>query len=121
MTLCYNVSLTCSLPYLALYEAFSILGYGTIYNTSEVLRRHQERSAVAALDAKYDRQGRKFGIKQFESLWSEYSVISGEAVVPNAEELIDLYPDATVILTVRDDEEMWLASMRDTMWRQNME
>ena len=63
MTLCYNVSLTCSLPYLALYEAFSILGHGTIYNTREVLRRHQERSAVAALDAKYARHGRKFGIK----------------------------------------------------------
>ena len=41
--------------------------------------------------------------------------------MPNAEELIDLYPDAKVILTMRDDEEMWLASMRDTMWRQNME
>ena len=100
----------------ALLEAFSALGYGTVYNSREVLRRRQERYASLALDAKYAVAGPRFTLEQFESLWGEYRVISGEAVTPHAEELIDLYPDAQIVLSVRSDEEKWLRSLLDTMW-----
>lgn len=103
----------------ALLEAFQTLGYGTIYNSRETLRRHQETFCNAGLDAKYTNSGPKFELEQFESLFGEYRVISGEFVCAYASELIDAYPNAKVILSIRNDEEKWLRSLMETMWYNN--
>jgi hypothetical protein len=96
-------------------EALSILGFGTSYNTREVMRRQHTEFLVEGLRRKYE-GGRPFGREQFESLWGDYRTISGEPAYIFAEEAIALYPEAKVILTVRESEESWLRSVVDTMW-----
>ena len=99
----------------AMLEALSILGYGTSFESREMLRRGVSDFCAQGFRAKYE-GGRRFGIEQFESLWGEYRTISGEPAYMFAAEAIELYPDAKVVLTVRDDEEKWLTSLCDTMW-----
>ena len=99
-------------------EALAILGYGTSYNSREMLRRGHEGLLAQGFRAKHE-GGRPFGIEQFESVYGDYCTISGEPAYMFAEECIELYPDAKVILTVRDDEEKWLSSLSDTMWYGN--
>lgn len=97
-------------------DALSILGYGTAYNSRELVSRSQEVFAAEALHAKFGKKGKEWDIEQFESIWGEYRAISGELASCMAEECIKFYPDAKVILTVREDEEVWLASLMETMW-----
>lgn len=99
-------------------EALSILGYGTSYNSREMLRRgHTEY--LGDLFRKKHESGRTPEIEQLESLWGDYRTISGEPAYIFAKETIELYPDTKVILTVRDDEQKWLRSLEDTMWYGN--
>ena len=101
--------------YLAMLEALTILGYGTSYNAREMLRRNHTRFCAEGLQAKYE-GGHPFGLEQFESLWGDYRTISGEPAYIFAKECLELYPEAKVILTMRDDEKNWLRSVSDTMW-----
>ncbi len=105
-------------PQSAMLEALSILGYGTAYNTRETARRHQMAFIGRMAEAKHSYNAQRWppNIEQFESLWGEYRAISGDSVYPFAEEIIPLYPDAKIILTVREDEERWLKSFEETMW-----
>lgn len=103
---------------LAMLEAMSVLGYGTSYNSREMLRRGQSTYAAELLRAKHE-DGRPPEIEQLESLWGDYRTISGEPAYIFAKEAIQMYPDAKVILTVRDDEQKWLRSLEATMWYGN--
>ena len=99
-------------------EALSVLGYGTSYNSREMLRRgHTEY--CAELFRKKHESGWTPEIEQLESLWGDYRTISGEPAYMFAKENIELYPDTKVILTIRDDEQRWLRSVEDTMWYGN--
>ena len=99
-------------------EALSILGYGTSYNSREMLRRGHTEYIAELFRAKHEK-GRMPDIEQLESLWGDYRTISGEPAYTFAKECIQLYPDTKVILTVRDDEEKWLRSLEDSMWYGN--
>ena len=81
-----------------------------------MVKRQQHLFCAQGLRAKYEGIGRPFSREQFESLWGEYRTISGEPAFSFAAECIELYPDAKVILTVRDNEQQWLASISNTMW-----
>lgn len=103
-----------------MYEAMEILGYGTLYNSREALRRNLCTFVGTMLTDKYEARGPwPPRIEQFESLWGEYRAISGEVAYAFSEEIIPLYPDAKIILTVRDDEEKWFASSMNTSWYNN--
>lgn len=97
-------------------EAMKILGYGTMYNSREMWRRNHSAFLSLATDAKYLNKGQRFSREQFESIWGEYRAISGEPAIMFKEELLELYPDAKVILTIRDDEDVWFQSVLDTLW-----
>ncbi|KAF2487430.1 hypothetical protein BDY17DRAFT_319975 [Neohortaea acidophila] len=104
----------------SMYEAMEILGYGTLYNSREALRRNLCTFVGTMLTDKYEARGPwPPRIEQFESLWGEYRAISGEVAYAFSEEIIPLYPDAKIILTVRDDEEKWFASSMNTSWYNN--
>lgn len=99
-------------------EALSILGYGTSYNTREMLKRNHSSFCAEGLRRKHE-DGKVFDVEQYESLWGEYRTISGEPAYIFAKECIQLYPDAKVILTVRDDEQEWHRSLLNTMWKRH--
>lgn len=96
-------------------EALSILGYDTAYNAREMLKRGHAEFLAEGLRRKYD-GGLQYRLEQFESIWGEYSVISGEPASLFAAECICLYPDAKVILTVRESEGVWFQSFMKTIW-----
>lgn len=76
-------------------EALSILGYGTSYNSREMLRRGHSLYAAELFRAKHE-DARTPEIEQLESLWGDYRTISGEPAYIFAKECIELYPDAKV-------------------------
>lgn len=86
-----------------------------MYNSREALRRSTLPFTGHLLERKY-RDDHPPTIEQLESCWGEYRAISGEPVYVFAEECIEYYPDAKVILTVRDDEEKWFSSLEQTIW-----
>jgi hypothetical protein len=104
---------------IAMLEALSILGFGTSYNTREALKRSHMDFLSEGFRRKYE-GGPQFGLEQFESLWGDYRTILGEPTITFAAEVIELYPDAKVILTVRKNEDAWLRSISDTMWYNNL-
>lgn len=92
-----------------------ILGYGDIYSVRDTMRLHQAPFVATLFRKRLTGIGPPYGVEQFESLWGEHTCISGEVVSCFAEELIQLYPEAKVILTVRD-EDAWLHSITRTFW-----
>lgn len=101
-----------------MYEAMAVLGYGTLYNPREALRRNLFPYIGSMLRNKHESQGPLWPppIERFESMWGDFRAISGDVVWPFAEEVIALYPEAKIVLTVRDDEEKWFASAFNTSW-----
>lgn len=87
---------------------------------------------VEAFQAKFEGKGKKWGRKEWDALLGHCMVslrqtfISRELIPKEAvtdmpvicfcEDLIDAYPDAKVILTVRDSEDVWYQSVADTIW-----
>ncbi|KAF2173732.1 hypothetical protein M409DRAFT_16006 [Zasmidium cellare ATCC 36951] len=100
----------------SMLEAMNILGYGDIYNSRVMVRKHQGPFCGTILNKRLTGIGPPYGLEQFESLYGEHTCISGETVAPMAEDIIKAYPEAKVILTVRDDEDEWLASLCSTLW-----
>lgn len=97
-------------------EAMKILGYGDIFSTRDMIQRGQGSFCAAILESKMTGVGMPFGIEQFESLFGDYRVVSGEFPAYMAEDVIKAYPDSKIILTVRSDEEKWLQSLLSSMW-----
>lgn len=81
-----------------------------------MVRRHQAIHAGTLLNKRMTGIGPPYGLEQFESFFGEHICISGELVASMAEDVIKAYPEAKVILTVRDDEDRWLQSLLNTMW-----
>lgn len=85
-------------------------------DSRDMVRKHQAPFCAAILRKRMTGIGPPYGLEQFESLYGEHTCISGETVAPMAEDIIKAYPEAKVILTVRDDEEQWHQSLCNTMW-----
>ncbi|KAK4614255.1 hypothetical protein CLAFUW4_09668 [Fulvia fulva] len=100
----------------SILEAMKILGYGDIWNAREMLRNHQTGFCGNMLHNKLTASGKQPEVEQFESLFRGFRHISGEFVSCMAADLIRAYPEAKVILTVREDEERWLRSVLETLW-----
>lgn len=100
----------------AMLEAMKTLGFGDIWNSREMLRRHQTVFCGGILNNKLSGVWPRPDLETFESIFGEYHCISGEFVSAMAEDLIRAYPDAKIILTIREDEERWLQSFLSTLW-----
>ncbi|GME41039.1 hypothetical protein LSUB1_G006800 [Neofusicoccum parvum] len=96
-------------------DGLALLGYGPIYHMREVGKNKHQPSWIAALEAKFEGKGKEFGREEFDSFLSGYSGVSDYPAAIFAEELIAAYPDAKVILSIRD-EDGWYNSMMDTLW-----
>ena len=69
---------------------------------------------MEALKAKYDGVGKPYGREEFDRLLGHCQAVSDIPAVVFSEELIRAYPDAKVILTLRDVD-AWYASNLKTM------
>ncbi|GES59701.1 NAD dependent epimerase/dehydratase [Aspergillus terreus] len=107
----------------SLMEALRILGYNEAYHGWVALLNNPRDYAMwqKALHAKYDGIGKPFGREEFDRLLGHCQAVSDIPALCFTEELIKAYPEAKVILTVRDIDE-WQRSIetifaRSGKWR----
>ncbi|PYH95487.1 hypothetical protein BO71DRAFT_449343 [Aspergillus ellipticus CBS 707.79] len=86
----------------SLADALGQLGLGPIYHMREVARNKHQTKWIAALEAKFEGKGSPFGRSEFASFLGGFV-------------LIGAFPNAKIILTVRD-EDKWFDSMMATLW-----
>ena len=91
--------------------AFNILGL-TSYHSILFFSNIKDCTAWnAALDAKFFNQGPPFTKRDWDALLGSFSAVSADPpAIAFAEELIQMYPDAKIILVERDIE-AWFESM----------
>lgn len=90
---------------LSLKHALEILGTGPCYHFTELLKRRHVSRWLAVLDG---------ATPDWDALFMGYSATVDWPGVTYYRELAAFYPDAKVILTVRDPEQ-WHASLKDAL------
>lgn len=64
----------------AIAEALTLLGYNKTYHMKEVFMRGDYPFWIAAMDAKYEGKGKRFGLEEFDEFLGEYMVSIPAAV-----------------------------------------
>ncbi|KAL2870902.1 uncharacterized protein BJX67DRAFT_377527 [Aspergillus lucknowensis] len=103
---------------MSLYRALQELGY-TCYHMAEAALDYRNDSLecwIEAIDAKYNGIGDDYRGQEFDRMLSRYDAVTDVPNILFAEELMDAYPNAQIILTTRDVNE-WLPSMERTFFR----
>ena len=90
---------------LSLKQALEILGIGRCYHFTELLKRRHATRWLAILDG---------APPDWDDVFSGYSATVDWPAVSYYRELADYYPDAKIILTIRDPEQ-WHASLKDAL------
>ncbi|PKX89898.1 sulfotransferase family protein [Aspergillus novofumigatus IBT 16806] len=102
---------TCSLM-----RALKYLGYYDAYHGYDAIFKNPRDCEMwyAALCAKYDGIGKVFGREEFDKLLGHCQAVFALPALCLAEDLVNAYPDAKVILTYRDVDE-WHQSVKQTI------
>ncbi|KAK6194027.1 hypothetical protein LQW54_011876 [Pestalotiopsis sp. IQ-011] len=95
-------------------EALAQLGISPVYHMREVGKNKHQAAWAEAMDAKFEGQGEPYGREQFDKVLGDFKALADYPAAIFPEELIAAYPDARVILTVRD-EDQWHDSMAATL------
>ncbi|KAJ5672165.1 hypothetical protein N7507_001292 [Penicillium longicatenatum] len=105
--------------HVALTTALKILGFHNAYHGRDAFTNNPRDCELwwKALRAKYDGKGKEFGRKEFDQLLGHCQAVSDMPAICFAEELIAAYPNAKVILTVREVNERQ-ASVRKSIMHQ---
>jgi len=90
---------------LSLKHALEILGIGRCYHFTELLKRRHAKRWLAVLDG---------APPVWDEVFAGYSATVDWPAVSYYRELADYYPDARVILTIRDPDQ-WHASLQDAL------
>ncbi|PYH44722.1 sulfotransferase family protein [Aspergillus saccharolyticus JOP 1030-1] len=96
----------------SMMDALRILGYYEAYHGYQAMISNPRDCEMwqKALRAKYDGLGERFGREEWDRLLGHCQAVSDLPAICFAEDLIEAYPDAKVIVTVRDVDE-WYESM----------
>ncbi|OJJ77196.1 hypothetical protein ASPBRDRAFT_114295 [Aspergillus brasiliensis CBS 101740] len=88
----------------SLRQALRALGYNDTYHGYAAVLENPRDCEMwhAALSAKYEGKGRPFGREEFDQIFGHCQAVSDFPAACFADELIQAYPEAKVILTVRD-------------------
>lgn len=70
---------------------------------------------VEALEAKYEGKGEPFGVEQWDKLFGHCMAVTDSPCVVFYRELLEAYPEAKVVLSVRDSPEQWYDSVMNTI------
>jgi hypothetical protein len=100
----------------SLCSALDTLGYKT-YHMEENIKNPRRFFPlwIEALSAKFKNKGRPFGKAEFDKIFADYDACSDLPTALFADELIDIYKDAKVVLSVRDPDK-WIQSMQQTIY-----
>ncbi|RDL32350.1 uncharacterized protein BP5553_08806 [Venustampulla echinocandica] len=98
----------------ALFE----LGLNDVYHMFSVTTENPLDAELwkEAYDAKYKGIGKPYGKEEFDALLGHCMATTDFPGISFAPELLAAYPDAKVILTVRDNGDVWYDSVFNTIW-----
>ncbi|KAL4787328.1 hypothetical protein BJX76DRAFT_354274 [Aspergillus varians] len=102
---------------MSLYTALNELGY-TSYHMTECWLNHRNNSLLdwnKAIDAKFFGKRKRFRGEDFDRMLWRYDAITDFPCIFFAEELMDAYPDAQIVLTTRDMGS-WVPSMKRSLY-----
>ncbi|KAH8772376.1 NAD dependent epimerase, partial [Hyaloscypha finlandica] len=100
----------------ALKLALEELSYGPVYHGEDgMLNDASTRQWYKALRSKYHGEGEPFRKKDFDRIFCGFQVVSDMPAVAFPDELIQAYPNAKVILTLRDIDK-WHKSFIATVY-----
>jgi hypothetical protein len=101
----------------SLRQALLDLGYNDVYHFASVLQENPRDAEmwIDATQAKFHGKGKPFGRHEFDQLLGHCMAVTDSPCVFFYEELLKAYPDAKVILTVRDSPQQWVASQMNTL------
>ncbi|KAI7157543.1 hypothetical protein KC349_g5539 [Hortaea werneckii] len=107
----------------SLREALSILRFQKVYHMSYVFQQKPSDSKIwlRAFDAKYRNLGAPFSREDWDEILGDCDAVSDFPCAAFSEELIAAYPEAKVILSVRDTPEIWYKSVLQTVWYVHMQ
>lgn len=96
---------------MSLFAAMEELGY-TPYHMSKAIQSPKSNLDVwrEAIDAKFNGKGEKWGREEFDKILGNYDSVADVPCATFAEELVEAYPEAKVVLNYRDVDK-WLESM----------
>ncbi|KAJ7134119.1 P-loop containing nucleoside triphosphate hydrolase protein [Mycena filopes] len=90
--------------------ALAALGYGPAHHIGRLINNPQELAAwYFEIDLKYNNRPARH---DWDRLLGNYQVVADVPGILFAEELMDAYPDARVILTTRDPDQWWRSMQR---------
>lgn len=103
---------------LSLRTALLHLGYFDVYHMAALMIENPPDGDmwVQAIDAKYNKKGH-FGKEDWDQLLGHCMAVTDQPAAMFGEDLIQAYPDAKVVLTVRDSPEAWQKSVMDTIMK----
>ncbi|KAF7314064.1 hypothetical protein HMN09_00565400 [Mycena chlorophos] len=94
--------------------ALNTLGFGSAHHIGRVMNNSREINAwINLMDAKFVHH-QELGRAELDPLLAEFRVVADVPGLLFAKELVEAYPDARVILTLRDPD-TWLRSMQATL------
>ncbi|PWY66525.1 hypothetical protein BO94DRAFT_332000 [Aspergillus sclerotioniger CBS 115572] len=101
----------------SLRQALLDLGYDDCYHFASCMNENPRDCDLwcAALEAKFQGQGRPFTRTEWDQLLGHCQAVTDTPCVVFYAELLAAYPDAKVILTVRDSPEQWFTSICRTL------
>lgn len=101
----------------SLRQAFSDLGIWDVYHFTSVVTENPPDAKlwVRALEWKLEGKG-TWEQGDWDALLGHCMAVSDHPCLTFTDELLEVYPDAKVILTVRDNVDVWHESVMQTIW-----
>jgi hypothetical protein len=101
----------------SLRQALLDLGYADVYHFASLMQENPRDAEmwIDAFQAKFHGKGKPFGREEFDQLLGHCMAVTDTPCFVFDEELLEAYPDAKVILTVRDSPKQWVASQMNTL------
>ncbi|KAH8672799.1 hypothetical protein BGZ60DRAFT_469232 [Tricladium varicosporioides] len=98
-------------------QAFFDLGIHDVYHYTSIINDNPPDAKlwVRALEWKLEGKG-TWEKKDWDALLGHCMALSDHPCLTFCDELLQTYPDAKVILTVRDDVDVWHSSVMETIW-----
>ena len=97
---------------LAMQLALNILGYPCYHGLTLIANVRDTETWNKALDAKYFGKGKAYDRADWDRLLGSYSAVADLPAIVFAEDLLQCYPDAKVVLVERDIEK-WYQSFNE--------
>lgn len=101
----------------SLRQALVDLGYKACYHYASIIQENPRDAElwVEALDAKLRGVGKPYGKGEWDALLGHCQAVTDTPCTIFYRELLEAYPDAKVILTVRDSADQWHRSQMNTI------